>query len=262
MKKLFLFLPFFILILLLILISFKNESRERATIARVIDGDTVELANGKKIRLLGIDAPEEGHYYFKESKEKLKGLVEGKTAFLEKDISNTDKSGRLLRYLFVDDVFVNLEMIRGGYANVYIIPPNTKYEKDMIKAEEDARKREIGIWKRSNKTYAACIKILKFNYDAKGEDSKNLNDEYVTFENICSFPINFEGWTIRDRSFNYYKFPKFILNPKSNFTLYSGSGKDSNLELYWNSKFSIWNNEGDSLYLRDKEGDLILIKTY
>jgi len=240
----------------------KFSKQTKVTVAKVIDGDTIELANGKKVRLLGIDAPEKGQKYYEEAKEKLIELVEGKEVVLESDVTNADKSGRLLRYVFVDGLFVNLELVKMGLANAYIVSPDVKYSNDFLKAEEIARENGIGIWKRFSLPYSNCIEIVKFHYDAEGNDNENLNDEYLVLKNICKFPVNLTGWTIKDRSFNLFSFPEFELEPKAEVTLRSGSGKNTKSEIFWNSKYPIWDNDGDALYLRDKDGNLILFKSY
>lgn len=121
-------------------------SAHTAAVARVIDGDTIELTDGKKVRLLGIDAPEKRQYYYEESTDRLKQLAEGKKVILEKDVSNRDRYGRLLRYVYVDGLFVNLEMVKEGYAFVFITPKNVKYLNEFLKAENEAKTRGIGIW--------------------------------------------------------------------------------------------------------------------
>jgi micrococcal nuclease len=239
----------------------KFLKQTKVTVAKVIDGDTIELANGKKVRLLGIDAPEQGQYYYEEAKEKLSKLVEGKEVVLESDVSNADKNGRLLRYVFVDGLFVNLELVKSGFANAYIVSPDVKYSNQFLEAEEIARKNGVGIWKKFSLPYSNCIEIVEFHYDAKGEDDKNLNDEFVIFKNNCNFSVNLSGWTVKDRSFNVFTFPEFELEAKAEVKLCSGSGKNTKSEIFWNSKHSIWNNDGDTLYLRDKDGNLILAKS-
>jgi len=86
-------------------------SEREAVVARVIGGDTIELKGGKRVRLLGIDATEKGQYYHDEAANRLKQLVEGKKVVLEKDVTDRDRYGRLLRYVYVDGIFVNLEMV-------------------------------------------------------------------------------------------------------------------------------------------------------
>jgi micrococcal nuclease len=242
------------------LIKTQKSERIIATVADVIDGDTLELTTGERVRLLGTNAPEKGEYYYNESKNKLKQLVEGKNVSLEKDVIDKDRYNRLLRYVFLDNTFVNLELVKEGYSTVYIIPPNIKYSKEFLEAENEAKKNEIGVWKTS--AYKECIEIVNFHYNAKGNDNENLNDEYVIFKNVCDFSIDMNNWEIKDEATNIYRFSEFSLLPHATVTLYSGSGIDSVTELYWNSRRAIWNNVGDTLYLRNSNGNLVLSQSY
>ena len=89
----------------------------------VIDGDTFEIHSGESVRLICIDTPELGDSGSYEAKEFLEGLILNKEVRLEKDISETDKYGRLLRYVYVNEsgkeVFVNKELVQNGYADVW-----------------------------------------------------------------------------------------------------------------------------------------------
>ncbi|MDA9593688.1 thermonuclease family protein [Flavobacteriaceae bacterium] len=90
-------------------------------VVRIIDGDTFEIENGDKVRMIGIDAPELKDNNGLESKNHLKFLIENKYVSLIKDEKNNNKDffGRLLRYVYLDNSDVNLKMIEDGYANVY-----------------------------------------------------------------------------------------------------------------------------------------------
>ncbi|MFA5013226.1 MAG: thermonuclease family protein [Candidatus Paceibacterota bacterium] len=112
---------------------------ENVYVSHVIDGDTVTLNNGKDVRLIGINTPESGDECFEESKEYLKNLVLGKNIKLEKDTSEVDKYGRLLRNIYVDGVFINSEIIKNGYAEVMTVPPDTKYVDDLKILEKEAK---------------------------------------------------------------------------------------------------------------------------
>lgn len=107
------------------------SSFETARVTRVIDGDSIEVElDGEiyQVRYIGINTPE---YYSKEQKRAVeatqanKNLVEGKTLYLFKDQSETDKYGRLLRYVLTSDEFVNLELVRAGYAQAKEYYPDT-----------------------------------------------------------------------------------------------------------------------------------------
>lgn len=100
-------------------------------VIRVIDGDTFELYSKDKVRLICIDAPELGNSGSYKAKEFLESLVLDKEVRLEKDISESDKYGRLLRYVWVnnsfnEEIFVNKEMVGEGYANVFRYGDDTR----------------------------------------------------------------------------------------------------------------------------------------
>jgi micrococcal nuclease len=131
-------------------LSDKNE--ESALVAYIVDGDTIELENGQRVRYIGIDTPESVdertsvQCFGKEASKKNAELVLNKRVRLEKDVSETDKYGRLLRYVYVDDVFVNDFLVREGYAYAASFPPDVKYRDKLHLAEQDAREANIGLW--------------------------------------------------------------------------------------------------------------------
>ena len=229
-------------------------------VSEVIDGDTIRLSRGDTARLIGINTPEAGQYYHLEAKNKLKELIQSKTVTLEKDVSDTDRYGRLLRYVYVGNVFVNLAMVKLGYAEAYKYPPDVKYSKLFEEAENEAKAKGLGIWKTSD--YKNCIVISQFHYDAEGNDNYNLNAEYVILNNLCTQSINLKGWTIKDEATHIYTFSSFDLGVNSEVTIYTGSGQDTQTELYWKMTGAVWNNDGDTLFLRDNNGNLVLEKIY
>ena len=128
------------------------------TVTRVIDGDTIEVDIGGtiyRIRYIGMDTPEldderpEFCALAQEATRLNRQLVEGETVRLEQDISETDKYGRLLRYVYVDDTFVNAELVRRGLAWAEAYEPDTKYQDILEEAEAEARQDKIGIWQES-----------------------------------------------------------------------------------------------------------------
>ncbi|MBI1833751.1 MAG: thermonuclease family protein [Candidatus Andersenbacteria bacterium] len=125
---------------------------EGVLVKRVIDGDTIELETGQTVRYIGIDTPETVHpsqpvgCFGKEASAKNTALVAGKRVRLEKDISETDRYGRLLRYVYVGDTFVNDSLVRQGYANASSYPPDVKYQDQFRQAEQEARAAKRGLW--------------------------------------------------------------------------------------------------------------------
>ena len=126
--------------------NYKPQTTESA-VSSVSDGDTIKLSNGETVRLIGINTPESGYFCSTEATDKLKDFVLGKEVSLERDVVDKDQYGRLLRYVRIDDTFVNLEMVRLGLAHKYEYGSNTKYSLQFEQAENEAKQNEGCLWK-------------------------------------------------------------------------------------------------------------------
>ncbi|MDP3998349.1 MAG: thermonuclease family protein [bacterium] len=158
--------------------SFLSAQRQKAKVIRVVDGDTVELADGRRVRYIGIDTPETVdprktvQCFGGEASNKNKELVEGKMVELEKDISEIDKYGRLLRYIYVDGLFVNDYLVRQGFAHASSYPPDIKYQDQLRQAEQEARDSGRGLWSAcggGGKTEMVGECQIKGNISSSGE---------------------------------------------------------------------------------------------
>lgn len=153
--------PRIILILFLIIISPLLSKDDRPdeykdldpnTVVRVIDGDTIELASGEIVRYIGIDTPEinsidnASECFAQQAKLKNEQLALGKVVTLKKDFSEKDKYGRLLRYVYVNNKFINLELVTQGYAHSVSFPPDVEQQSLFDKAEQMAMERREGLW--------------------------------------------------------------------------------------------------------------------
>lgn len=133
-----------------------------AKVVHIVDGDTIDVdlggGNVKRVRYIGIDTPESVdprrpvQCFGKEATEKNKELVENKTVRLEKDVSETDKYERLLRYVYVGDVFINKYLVEEGYAHASSYPPDISYQNIFQQAEQRAREMNKGLWSSCNAT--------------------------------------------------------------------------------------------------------------
>ncbi len=135
-------------------------NQQIATVTRVIDGDTIQIDTGQKIRYIGIDTPElhkpntPVQCFAKEAAEKNKQLVEGKKIKLVKDVSETDRYGRLLRYVYLEDptaatnggTFINEYLVKEGYAHAATFPPDVKYADYFVSLQDQARNLGKGLW--------------------------------------------------------------------------------------------------------------------
>ncbi len=115
-------------------------------VTHIIDGDTMIISGGEHVRLIGIDTPERGEPYYREATQQLRELIEGKNIRMEKDVSERDRYGRLLRHIYVGDLWVNAEMIRAGYARFVTFPPDVKHVRIFERLEREARENQRGLW--------------------------------------------------------------------------------------------------------------------
>jgi micrococcal nuclease len=120
----------------------------RALVSRVIDGDTVELEGGARVRYIGVDTPElaDNEFYAAEARDYNTGLVQGVEVELEYDVECADYFKRLLCYVCVGEIMVNEELLRNGYAKTLPIPPNTRYKETFASLEDEAQSRGVGVW--------------------------------------------------------------------------------------------------------------------
>jgi len=130
-----------------------DPARLRYQVVRVVDGDTVYLRNGARIRLLGINAPEIAHRNRPgepggvEAELFLRKRIIGQRVALELDVERHDHYKRTLAHLFDDDgVNLNQLMVEQGLAFVYLHPPNLKHAADYLAAEARARRAGLGLW--------------------------------------------------------------------------------------------------------------------
>jgi hypothetical protein len=104
---------------------------------------------------------------------------------------------------------------------------------------------------------ASSIQIYRVYYNSPGSDTRSnasLNAEYVVLKNTGSSSRSLKGWTLRDRSRHVFTFPAFTLGAKKYVTIHTGRGTRTTTQLYWGSRAYIWNNTGDTAYLRTASG--------
>jgi micrococcal nuclease len=159
-----------LLFIIVVLLSSTLHAQQTTTVSRVIDGDTLKvfyLGGEVSIRLIGIDTPESrvNNKAKKDAKRSeqdieiiiamgkratayVESLVKpGDTITIEFDVQELDRYGRLLGYVYLSNgKMLNEEIIKAGYANVMTIPPNVKYKDMFLKAYQEARENERGLW--------------------------------------------------------------------------------------------------------------------
>ena len=223
------FLVFLIILLFAINYSFIDKALEGflldyVEVDRVIDGDTIVIENKTSVRLLGINSPERGEDYYEEAKEFLEELVLNESVRLEFLGDKYDKYGRLLAYIFVDGKNINLELVEIGFANYYFYSGKDKYSNDLLDAWSSCIENNVNLCKKSEDVCASCISI-------------NLR----SIINNCDFECDISNWQMKGEGRKEFIFSEQIIKPN----------EEAGFELDLT-------DSGGSLFLRDREGELVL----
>src|SRR3989344_5625054 len=165
--------------------SISEQERETAQIARVIDGDTLKLSDGRTVRLLNINSPEKGTRGANLSAEFLRSF-ENKT--IELEITGTDKYKRNLARIYTPN-YINLEIVEKGLASKFLVQESEL--KKFSKAEESAIKNSLGIWEKSG--YSGCFGTF---IDKINEESRKI----YTFKNLTIGMITLHSGSGSDNS--------------------------------------------------------------
>ena len=222
------------------------------TVTEVVDGDTFYLGNGDKVRMLGINTPESGRPYAQEATGFLTNMILGKEVTLVNDSKNgdSDSYGRLLAHVYVNDTFVNYEIIKAGYAFWYPYTSGTDLDAEYEAAQAFASNNTVGLWTKSS--YNLTIDHIEYNPEGSEADG-----EYVVLTNHESYNVSMVGWFLQDEAAQTaYEF-NFTISNNSSIRIYTGDGTDNSTTLYWGWHQGIWNNSGDFAIIQDENGYLV-----
>jgi len=222
------------------------------TVVKILDGDTFDLGNGNRVRMLGINTPESGRPYSEEATEALTAMILGKEIALVNDSKNedTDSYGRLLGHVYVGPTLVNYELIRTGMAFWYPYSSGTDMDGLYEEAQESAVSDSVGLWTPS--PYNMTIDHIE--YDPDGDEA---DGEYLIITNHESYNVSMEGWYLQDEaSQTAYQF-NFTLETDASIRVYTGSGTDNQTTLFWGWYQGIWNNSGDMAIVQDENGLMV-----
>ncbi len=229
-----------------------------ATVREVLDGDTIVLNDGRKVRYLGINAPEHGQSYAPEATNFNRRLVSGLPVRLEFDQVQEDRYHRLLAYVYQGRTMINEQLLVEGWAHIFLMPPNTRYAERFLQVQEKAKTARKGVWK----TVRGPLKITRIEPKGDGEEGKGTLAEFVRIANISAQIVDVSDYSIADRDGHRYRFPSAQLRPGHVLTLVTGEGKDRRDEtgpitLHWNRGSGVWNDRGDTAYLSDPLGEVV-----
>jgi micrococcal nuclease len=228
--------PFILISLILLLFvlnySFLDEklegflvNQDSVLVERIIDGDTIEIENKTSVRLLGINSPEKGEFYYEEAKEFLEDLILNKQVELEYVGERKDKYGRTLAYIYFNEENINLKLVEEGFANYYFYSGKDKHSDDLMDAWDSCIENNLNLCEKSTNICELCISI---------------NKNKIT--NNCDFDCDIIDWEIKGEGRK-----KFIFQNETQ--LKQGEEISFELEL---------TGSGDTLFLREGDGGLII----
>lgn len=243
----------------------------------VQDGDTIQTVDGRFVRLIGINAPEKDEYFYGQAKQKLAELILNKIVRLDKDKSENDDYGRRLRYVYLrDTVFINLEMVKGGYARALNIPPDTKFAGQFKEAETAAKSKCLGLW---NAPGGSCkpkegeesdnAQVLGENIATKGRVVINeiawmgtivsANHEWLELYNTEDEDILLAGWTLKSGDGSpSVTFPDDLVIKAKSYLLLERTSDASVPNIQADYIYSgALNNTGEMLMLADGDGVIV-----
>ncbi len=214
----------------------KSSSLEEVFVTNVIDGDTFELDDGRKVRLANINSPEKKE---KNSELALNYLKKLENKSISIEVIGNDIYNRYLARAYHSEDYINLKLVELGYSAKFLVD-STELTNFAI-AEKKAIEKNKGIWIKSE--YYGCIYA-----------ELNPIEEMIFLSNTCDFNSIL---ILKDESTK-----KFLI--QSDFkllTIHSSSGESNSTDLFLNSE-NIWNNDRDTLYLFDKDRNLVLSTSY
>jgi endonuclease YncB( thermonuclease family) len=245
-------------------------------VIEVVDGDTIHvLIDGQDyaVRYIGIDTPEIHHpnkpveELGPEAAAKNAELVMGQTVTLEKDVSETDDFGRLLRYVWVGDVMINAELVRLGYAQASTYPPDVSYQDQLIELQREAREAGRGLWALPT-AEPEPVELPQRSTGIEIDLGPSLvilqvdkRAEYAVIQNTGSQPVDLAGWNLMSERGSQGCLLSGVLQPGETLDIWARAEDAGQGGFNCGYHENIWNNsESDTAILFDPSGTVICRK--
>lgn len=258
--------------------SSPESLQETGRVTYITDGDTVDVQIGsgaaEPVRLLGVQAMEAVHpsvpgsfdaCHAAAARAALAALVSGRDVQLWSQSPDSENRGRLLRSVIVPEDGSALDVQRELLQDSLVLPfpsvDEPSHNLEYLTLAQQVSKGGAGIWNTtscgSGPAQTVPLKLI-VNYDAYGDDTTNVNGEWVSIQNLSATKsINLAGWWVRDSSLAQYTFPSgTVVGPKARVTVKVGKGTNSTISKYWGRSTPVFDNGGDGAYLFDPDGDL------
>ena len=242
-------------------------TEQTARVVEVTDGDTLVVeveGRAEDVRLIGINTPERDECFFAEATDALTDLVDSEEVRLVADQTDQDEFGRLLRYVFVGEAFVNEAMVRDGFAQAYRYEPDVARADELDAAQAEAEAAGRGLWAPDAcgrvDADAGALLVDRVAADPPGDDTLDANAEYAVVANRSGDEVDLTGWVLKDETATHrFAFPAgFTLPAGATVTVHTGCGSATAADLFWcNEGSAVWNNDGDTAFLLDPNGNVV-----
>lgn len=227
---------------------------EHFRVTKVYDGDTILLGDGRKVRYLGMNAPEYQEPFYLKAKRFNESLVLEKEIRLEFDQEKVDSYDRMLAYVYVGNQMVNVRLVEEGLAHAFFIGPNRKHNGLLLKAQAAAKEKKAGIW--SGRGRPRDLKITSVHI---GDPD---HPPYVRIANLSNGPMRLAGYLLSNESGKRYLFPDITITPGYTVIVDSTEGTDGvdhrgQLVVHWPMQGSVWDPKEDTAFLTNPSGEMV-----
>jgi endonuclease YncB( thermonuclease family) len=227
----------------------KDSSTQIGMVTNVIDGDTIEVrledGNTYSVRYIGIDSAESGRPNFVEGRKANSDLVLQKEVTLIKDESEVDRYDRLLRYVVVDHIFVNLELLRVGFAQAMRYPPDVACADTFSTAENEARASFVGMWAATPTPEPSAAQVVIVTV--------NKREEWVDILNVGNSSVDLTGWNLVSERGNQNCPLSGVISAGETLRIWAMTAQGPGYSCGYST--NIWNNsEPDPAVLYNSQG--------
>lgn len=242
-------------------LSIPAVAGEVARVADVVDGDTVILEDGRRVRYLGTNTPERGEQLYQQAKDLNRSLVKGKAVRLEfEGDRDSDAYNRLLAYVYAGDQMIGARMIQEGMAHALFIGPEGRHNAMLLRLQAEAKQRGAGIWAGSGRA-----KELKITSVHPADTTSPAGRGYYSYVRIASLgdkAVQLAGYILSDGKKHRFVFPGVLVEPGytvivSGRTVTNAKDERGQSVVQWPDQDSVWKPEGGTAYLSDPAGKVI-----
>ncbi len=241
-----------------ITISGPANADEIVRTKQVYDGDTILLEDGRRVRYLGMNAPEFQEPFYLKAKRLNESLVKNQQVRLEFDQEKMDHYNRLLAYVYVGDEMVNARLVQEGLAHAFFIGPSRKYNALLLRLQAEAKQRKLGIW-----SARARVRDLKITSVHPVNPSRPDPDApYVRIANLSDATMRLAGYVLSDEGGQRYVLPDVSLEPGYTAIVTGRGGTDGPDDsgqtiVHWPTQGEVWDPREDTAFLTDPTGTLL-----